>query len=200
MNEVNPYASPKHDDREPSKEPEISSARLPHDILLSGSMSVHDVLRTQLLILKHRWFYAALTLGIYVAFVIVLGLFTPGDRIFGNTFMVLGLVIMPAILPFTLLMVFLRLQRDAKHKAGIFAVTETRLSNEGIHTNIQQAEGALPWATFSHFLCSPHVILLFLKDSNDHLIVARSKLVHDDDWEVLLHFLNDRFGRERSSL
>ena len=186
----NPYSAPKHDNYDvPINEME----RLPHDIRLSGSMSIRDVLQTQSLILRHRWLYAVLTLGIYVAFVLVLGMFTPGDTLFGNTFMVLGLFVMPAILPLTLLMIFLRLRRDSKLKTGIFAITETRLSNEGIHTTMHANQVTISWTSFSRFLCSPYVVLLFLEGSNDHLIVARSKLVREDDWPVLLGFLSRRY-------
>ena len=188
----NPYATPQNDTTHGQDD---NWARLSRDIRLSGSMSVRDVLMTQVLILKHRWFYAALTLGIYIAFVLALGLFTPGNRLFGNTFMVLGLIIMPAILPFTLLMIFLRLQRDSKQQVGIFADTETRLTGDGIQSSTSPDNVAIPWNTFSRFLCSEHVVLLFLKDSNDHLIIARSKLVNAEDWPVLLDYLRKRFPR-----
>lgn len=188
----NPYAAPKDARATP---PDDSWARLPHTIPLAGSMSVRDVLLTQALILKHRWFYAVLTLGIYIAFVFVLGLFTPGDRLFGNTFMVLGLIIMPAILPLTLLMILLRLRRDAKQQIGMFTATETRLTSEGIHTSMTPEDAPVPWSTFSRYLDSQHVVLLFLQDSHDHLIVARSKLVNADDWPVLLEFLRKRYPR-----
>lgn len=187
---TNPYAAPQTN-------PDVSGLdalqELPHDILLHGSMSIRDVLRTQALILRHRWFYAVLTLGIYIAFVFVLGMFTPGSTLFGNTFMVLGLIVMPAILPLTLLMIFLRLQRDSKQKTGIFAVTETRLSNVGICTTMNDNEIMIPWDSFTRFLYSQHVVLLFLEDSNDHLIIARSKLVQEDDWPILLGFLLKRY-------
>ena len=104
----NPYSAPKNDSRDV---PIQAWENLPREILLSGSMSIRDVLQTQSLILRHRWLYAVLTLGIYISFVLVLGLFTPGDTLFGNTFMVLGLIVMPAILPLTLLMIYLRLRR-----------------------------------------------------------------------------------------
>lgn len=156
-------------------------------------MSIRDVLRTQILILRRRWPYAVLTLAIYIAFVVTLGLFTPNDALFGNTFMLLGLIVMPAILPFTLLMIFLRLKRDAKLKVGIFAATETRLTASGIKTSTDERGASIPWSSFSRFLWSEHVVLLFLKESNDHLIVARSKLVRKEDWSILLDFLHLRF-------
>ena len=187
----NPYAAPKNAS---SQATDDNGARLPHEIQLRGSMSVRDVLMTQALLLRHRWFYAALTLGIYISFVLALGLLSP-NGLFGSTFMVLGLIIMPAILPFTLMMIFLRLRRDANQQVGIFAATETRLSDDGIHTQMDQSDPALKWASFSRFLASEHVILLFLKDSNDHLIVARSKLVDPEDWSKLLQFLSQRYAR-----
>lgn len=186
----NPYSPPKEDPLAPVIE---ESARLPHGILLTGSMSIKDVLRTQILILRRRWFYAFLTLGTYIAFVLVLGMFSPDSSLFGNTFMFLGLIVMPAILPLTLFMIFLRLRRDSKLKIGIFAVTETRLANDGIHTSMTDNEMTIEWSSFSRYLASEHVVLLFLEESNDHLIVARSKLVQEDDWPVLLSFLKARF-------
>ena len=189
MNE-NPYAAPNHASLPVDAE---TLAALPHEIQLSGSMSIHDVLRTQLLILQQRWLYAVLTLGIYVAFVVVLGMFSPASTLFGNTFMTLGLIVMPAILPLTLLMIFLRLQRDAKMKTGVFAATETRLRNDGIHTGTPPKNVMLPWESFSRFLSSEHVILLFLLESNDHLIIARSKFVREGDWPLLLDFLHCRY-------
>jgi len=187
----NPYSPPKDDPLAPQI---LESATLPRDILLTGSMSIKDVLRTQILILRRRWLYAFLTFGTYIAFVLVLGLFSPDNSsLFGNTFMFLGLIVMPAILPLTLFMIFLRLQRDSKRNTGIFAVTETRLANDGIHTSMTDNEMTIPWSSFSRFLASEHVVLLFLEESNDHLIVARSKLVQEADWPVLLGFLNARF-------
>ena len=173
MNENNPYSAPKNDPHA-----HMESAQLPRDILLEGSMSIQDVLRTQVLILRRRWPYAVLTLGIYIAFVLTLGLFTPNDALFGNTFMLLGLVIMPAILPFTLFMIFLRLKRDAKLKIGIFAATETRLTTNGIQTSKGEGQASVPWSSFSRFLCSEHVVLLFLKAvSYTHLTLPTKRIV-----------------------
>lgn len=188
----NPYSAPQ--ERKTSELP--AGSALPHDVLLSGSMSIRDVLNTQILILRKRWFYAAVTLTIYVAFVLVLSMF-PGGSMFGNTFLLLGLVIMPAILPLTILLVYGRLKRDADRKQGIFAVTESRLTNAGIHTKIAGKEDAvtIEWSAFSSFLASPQVVLLFLAESNDHLILARSKLVNEDDWQVLQSFFAARFAR-----
>jgi hypothetical protein len=188
----NPYQSPQESTR-----PE--SARLgcvlPRDIVLQGSLPVRDVLHTQVLILSRRWPYALLCLGMYVVFVLALGMLNPSVPMFGNTFMVLGLIIMPAILPLTLGMVYVRLLRDARREVGVFAVTKTVLSQDGIVSRINDDQVSIRWSSFSGFTCSARVVLLFLHDSNNRLIVSRSKLSNPEDWTVLLDFLHDRFPR-----
>ena len=158
-------------------------------------MPIRDVLHTQMLILAKRWVYAALCLGLYVAFVIALGTLNPSGGVFGSTFMVLGLIVMPAILPFTLLMVYLRLLRDSQKETGIFARTRTVFGSEGIQSSVNNEEASIPWSTFNGFLCSQRVALLFLKGSSNHLIISRTKLVNAEDWHVLLDFLHQRFPK-----
>lgn len=176
--------------------PTLAEATLPRPIVLRGSMPVRDVLHTQLLILSRRWIYVAICLGLYVAFVIALGLLNSSNSLFGNTFMTLGFIVMPAILPFSLLMVWMRLVRDSKKKVGIFAVTETLLSQQGINSALDEKKVTLPWTAFSSFLCSSRVVILFLNESNNHFIVSRSKLVAEEDWPLLLDFLHARFPHQ----
>ena len=186
--ESNPYASPQSPRSSAS-----SFVDLPHDVVLRGSMPIRDVVHTQWLILSRRWPYVVLCLGMYVVFVLSLGLLSSVSSLFGSTFLVVGLVVMPGILPFTLLMVFLRMRRDATNRVGIFAVTETIISTSGIRSNAGQDSVWIPWSTFQSCQCSGRVVLLFLKDSNNHLIVSRSKLERSEDWPILIEFLTDRF-------
>lgn len=192
MTASNPYQSPP--DPQPNYAPS-EDARLSQEIVLEGSMPIRDVLHTQILILSKRWIYAVLCLGLYVAFVVALGTLNPSGGLFGSTFMVLGLIVMPAILPFTLLMVYLRLLKDARRKVGIFAETKTVLAAEGIRSTVNGEATPIPWSTFNGFLCSQRVVLLFLKGSSNHLIVSRTKLAHAEDWYVLLEFLHQRFPK-----
>lgn len=168
---------------------------LPHDIVLRGTMPVGDVLHTQLLLLSRRWGYALVCLAMYVGFVIACGMFSPSESLFSNTFAVLGLIVMPAILPFTLLMVYLRLLGDSKKKIGIFAETETLLTNDGINSRTDPDKTEIPWPAFGSFVASQRVILLFVRGSNNHLIVSRKKLAKPSDWPLLLEFLESRFPR-----
>ncbi len=187
----NPYQTPSDATTGDASE----THRLSREIRLSGSMPLGDVLHTQLLILSRRWLYAVLCLAMYVGFVLACGLFNPSESLFGNTFATLGLVVMPAILPFTLLMVYLRLRRDSRQQIGIFAITETILSADGIHSRTNSKTANIPWASFSSFMASSRVILLFLQDSNNHLIVSRHKLTNPEDWAFLLEFLHSRFPK-----
>ena len=189
-NHENPYESPAT-----ARSGESPTTELPREIVLEGSMPVNDVLHTQILVLSCRWVYAVLCLVMYVGFVFACAMLNPGGSLFGSTFTVLGLLVMPAILPFTLLMVYLRLLRDSKNRVGIFAVTSTVLAADGIHSRSDQATGTIPWTSFGGFLASSRVVLLFLKDSNNHLIVSRNKLAEPKDWPVLLEFLHARFPR-----
>ena len=186
----NPYQSPST-----SRTGESGEYTLSREIVLQGSMPVKDVLHTQLLVLSRRWIYAVLCLSMYIGFVFACAMFNPGGSLFGSTFTVLGLLVMPAILPFTLLMVYLRLLRDARNRVGIFAVTRTELSNAGIDSQSELNHASIPWTAFGGFMASSRVVLLFLKDSNDHLIVSRNKLAEPTDWPVLLEFLQARFPR-----
>lgn len=139
--------------------------------------------------------YALLCLGLYIGFVLALGLLNPTGAIFGGTFMVLGFIVMPAILPLTLAMVYIRLVRDSKRQIGIFAKTETVLARDGIRSTATNDGVAIPWETFNGFLNSQRVVLLFLKETGNHLIISRTKLTQPDDWDVLLDFLDERFPR-----
>lgn len=192
MIERNPYETPR--DPPPRLNPS-ADARLPREIVMEGSMPIRDVLHTQMLILSKRWIYAALCLGLYVAFVIALGTLNPSGGLFGSTFMVLGLIVMPAILPFTLLMVYLRLLRDAQKATGIFARTKTVLAADGIQSSVSDEEASIPWSTFNGFICSNRVALLFLRESSNHLIISRTKLVNGEDWDVLIDYLHQRFPK-----
>lgn len=185
----NPYQSPNEAHRSQS----ANAGELRRDITLRGSMPVRDVLHTQLLILSRRWHYALFCLCMYVVFVVALGMLDPAESIFGNTFTVLGLIVMPAILPFTLLMVYLRLSGDARRQVGVFAFTETNLSTEGIESTLNGESVSIPWSSFNSFMHSQRVVLLFLRESNNHLIVSRAKLTEPDDWSQFLEFLHDRF-------
>ncbi len=190
--EHNPYQPPQDASREQTYSP---NAVLPREITMEGSMPVRDVLHTQLLILSRRWIYAVLCLGLYVGFVLALGLLNPTGNVFGSTFMVLGFIVMPAILPLTLVMVYLRLLRDSNRKIGIFSKTETVLAPDGIRSTMTNDGASIPWSTFNGFLNSQRVVLLFLKKTSNHLIISRTKLTEPDDWDVLLEFLDQRFPR-----
>ena len=189
----NPYQAPS----EVRQSPRPSEPTLSRDILLKGSMPVRDVLHTQLLVLSRRWVYALLCFAMYIGFVFACAMLNDSGSLFGSTFTVLGLMVMPAVLPFTLLMVYLRMLRDAKHQTGIFAVTETTLSQDGIQSKTNNKQARIPWNSFRSFLPSSRVILLFLRGSNNHLIVSRAKLENPEDWPLLLEFLHDRFPDAR---
>lgn len=185
----NPYQTP----NDATTSDAATTLPLNREIRLSGSMPLSDVLHTQLLILSRRWLYAVLCLAMYVGFVLACGMLNPSESLFGNTFATLGLVVMPAILPFTLLMVYLRLRRDCRQQIGIFAITETILAADGIHSRTISKTANIPWDSFSSFIASSRVVLLFLRDSNNHLIVSRHKLSNPEDWAYLLEFLHSRF-------
>ena len=189
----NPYQSPQDAERLASV---ANGASLARDVVLQGSMPIRDVIHAQVLLLSRRWPYAALCLAMYVVFVLALGTLNPGVPMFGNTFTVLGLIVMPAILPLTLGMVYVRLRREARKKVGIFAVTQTTLSQQGIDSLINQERVSVPWTAFRGFTSSRRVVLLFLNESNNHLIVSRKKLKHPHDWSLLLDFLHDRFPKQ----
>lgn len=158
-------------------------------------MPIRDVLHTQMLILSRRWIYATIVFALYVGFVVACSFLSPAGSLFGSTFMVLGLVVMPAILPFTLFMVYIRLIRDSKRQIGIFAKTETILSADGIRARVNEDNATIPWSTFHSFVCSQRVVLLFLKNTGNHLIISRAKLASREDWGLLLDFLHARFPK-----
>ena len=185
----NPYQSPS----ELSESPVTTRSALSRDVVLQGSMPVRDVWHTQILILSRRWHYALLCFVMYVSFVLLLSMLDSSESLFGSTIAVLGLMLMPAILPFTLLMVYLRLTSDAKRKVGVFAVTKTLLTNDGIQSSMNEEDVSIPWSSFSSFTHSKRVALLFISESNDHLIVSRAKLSNPGDWSMLIDFLHARF-------
>ena len=132
MTEQNPYQTPFDAHTHPTN----GGARLARDVVLRGSMPMRDVWYSQFLILMRRWPYVVLCLLIYTVFVIVLAMLNRADSLFSSTYLVLGLIVMPGILPLSLLMVYLRLRRDAQRRAGLFAVTESALTQEGIEAAV----------------------------------------------------------------
>ena len=184
----NPYQAPESLSVDQADAPKFS-----HRVQLQGSLRFADVLHTHGLILKRRWLYAFGFTVIYVAFVLALGMLSSAASILDNTFLLLGLIVGPGILPFTLLAVVIRLRQDEKHKVGVFLPTQSTIDFDGIRGSVGVKEVTLPWAAFSSYANSERVILLFLKDSNNHLIVARSKLVDPSDWNELLEFLAHAF-------
>ncbi len=163
--------------------------------MLRGSMPMRDVWYSQFLIFMRRWPYVVLCLLIYTVFVIVLAMLNRADSLFSSTYLVLGLIVMPGILPLSLLMVCLRLRRDSQRRVGLFAVTESALTQEGIEAAIGGDKVSLKWDAFREFISSQHVVVLFLRDNNAHLIVSRAKLSNPEDWLVLLAFLHERLPR-----
>ena len=192
MQAENPYRAPQE---HTVAEHEPPPALLRKQIMLRGSIPVRDVFHAQFLILAKRWPYLLMCLAIYLAFVVVLAMLNGSQSLFANTFMVLGLLVMPGILPLSMLMVYLRLHRDSRHRVGIFAATESRLTQEGVIAERSGQTAAIPWSAFSGFLPSHQVVVLFLKESNSHLIVSRAKLAEADDWPLLLEFLHERLTR-----
>ena len=191
MADENPYASPP----DPDQTQVPAGGILQRDILLRGSLPVGDVFHSQFLIVAKRWPYVMLCLLVYATFVVALAVANRADSLFSSTYLLLGLVVMPGILPLSLLMVYLRLRRDARKRIGIFAVTESTLTTDGIEASMQGRHVSLPWTAFGGFAPSPRVVILFLKKSNSHLIVSRTKLTRQDDWPLLLSFLHERLPR-----
>lgn len=174
----NPYQSP----QEPAPAPR--AGLLGRDIQLHGSMPLQDVIDTQWIILRRRWPWALASLGVYALLV-----FTLGQMNWVLLFM--GLVVAPALTPVTLLLVYLRLREESRRQRGLFAVTESRLNEQGITARLNDEQTFVPWSKFGTFSVSNRVILLFLQDSHNHLIVSRSKLVHPEDWPKLVDFLGE---------
>ena len=180
----NPYESPSESERR------SDDCVLHEEIHLSGAMTVRDLLHAQWLILSQRWIYAVICLGLYVLFVLALGLLNTR----GSFFLLLGLIVMPALLPLTLTFVSLRLRREAQQQVGIFAFTETTLDSSGIRSTRDGKTISFSWSDFRSCLTSSQVALLFLTESNSHMIIARSKAASSEDWTTLVNYLRNRFG------
>lgn len=184
----NPYEAPR-----PQRGHFADAPPFARPIQLRGSLRFADVIHTHALILRRRWLHACGFIVIYVAFVLALGMLSSATTIFGNTFLLLGLFVGPGILPFTMLAVAIRLRQDEKRQVGVFSPTESTISSDGIRRTLDTQDVALPWSEFASYVHSQRVILLFLRDSRNHLIVARSKLVDPSDWSELLEFLAHAF-------
>ena len=186
---TNPYQSPA-DETAPA-----GQVCLPRPIRLHGAMTFQDALNTHLLLLRRRWLIAFLFVGSYLGFVLAVGFLSPSQTMIGETILVLGLFILPAFVPFTVLISLWGMWRDARRRVGRFAVTKSELSTEGIATAFDGTNTKLEWERFDSFVLSPTVILLFFKGSTNHLIVTRSKIQREDDWTLLADFLQQRFRR-----
>lgn len=190
MSTDNPYAAP-HDDGSDAGnlQPVLS-----HDIRLAGFMPVGDVVHSQLVILRQNWHILAVCVAIYFAFVMLLvGLERTPAR--SRSLFLGSLLVLPLLLPITLLSSYFRLRRNWRNQMGLFARTESSIATEGISSRIAERSFTVPWSAFERFLATDRVVILFLKESKSHLIVSRAKLASPSDWRLLLEFLGDRLPR-----
>ena len=85
-----------------------------------------------------------------------------------------------------------RLRRQWKRQEGPFAPYEVRVWEEGMEFIAPTSRAAIPWAGFTGFTRSEHVLLLHQARHATARYIPRSFLASDEEWETLLRLVRDK--------
>ena len=171
--EPNPYESPTCD----------ASAALAGDeseFVLTGCLTVEDAIAAHRL--ATRGFWTRLTLAVLIVAVssIVLVAVAVSSRPYSVGPSIVMTFVACVLLPSLLIVPFVvgrvRLHRLARKQFGMFAPTHSTFSPSRVVTTSSNAKTELEWALFSHCVANDTIAILFLKNSNQNLVLARSKL------------------------
>jgi hypothetical protein len=189
--EENPYESPQC-------ESSRAVVRDDSEFVLAGCLTVEDAIAAHRLATRGFWPRLTLAVLIFAAFSAVLLAVAMSSRPYSvgasNVFLFVACVF-PGVLLAPVVLGRVRLHRLARKQFGMFAPTHSTFSPSGVVTTSRNAKSELQWAFFSHCRANDTVAILFLKNSNGHLILARRKLQCPADWEPFISLIQRQLAR-----
>ena len=190
--EQNPYESPTCD----------SSAAVADDeseFVLEGCLTVEDAIAAHRL--ATRGFWTRLTLAVLIVAVssVVLVAVAVSSRPYSvgpsNVMTFVACVLLPSLLIVPFVVGRVRLHRLARKQFGMFAPTHSTFSPSRVVTTSSNAKTELEWALFSHCVANDTIAILFLKNSNQILVLARSKLQCPGRWGAFISLIQTQLAR-----
>lgn len=179
---------------------EARTANVPTDaeFVLSGCLTVSDAMAARRLAMPWRVPGLILLLAVLGAFCVVLITIGVSSRRYSpqasNVILLVGCILLPATPVGMYLFVRLRLHRFARRRYGMFAPTRSTVSATRIVTKSENASAEIEWSAFSRFVANDSIALLFYENSNQLLILARSKLQPPADWTDLVTLVQSKLA------
>jgi hypothetical protein len=190
--ESNPYEPPRCDDS-----PTAQSAG-DSEFVLSGCLTVDDALAAHRLATRGYRPRIALAAMIVVTFSIVLIAIAVSARPYSlqaaNVMLLVACVILPALLAVPITIGRYRMHRFARNRFGIFAPTHSTFSPSKIVSTSEDAKSELQWGLFSRCIANDTVAIIYFKNANQYLILARQKLKDPSQWDALLFLIQTSLG------
>ncbi len=88
-----------------------------------------------------------------------------------------------------------RARKMCEEGRGIYAPSEGRVDDQGIHSKSPQAVSTFLWQGLAGFWASERVVVIVQRDNPVTLFISRSKFKNDEDWSKFLNLLSDRLHR-----
>lgn len=187
---LNPYESPRYVDSP------VDQSAGAGEFVMSGCMTVDDALAVHRLATRGYWLRIALVVLLILSFSIVLNAIAVSSRPYSpqasNVLFLVACVILPGLLLVPVAISRYRLYRLARNRFGIFAPTHTVFSAASIVSKSENAMSQLQWEAFSRCISNETVAIIYFKNSNQFLILARRKLENPSQWDSLLSLIKRR--------
>ncbi len=172
----------------------------PAHIVLSGILSVADVMHAQRLAIRA---FRVRTILLFVLPVLLLTslLLTGFEMRPRSPFLVAQILLFLYCIATPLAVVigyvrrYLYYRRQSHLQQGVFAPTTTVIAPDGMTTKSEHAESRIRWTLFRGFRESDRVIVLYLQFPNQFLIVSRGKLEDQNQWHSLTALVEHQLPR-----
>jgi len=188
----NPYESPRGNDSP------LWQSSIEGEFVLSGCLTVDDALSAHKLATRGYWPRMAIAGAIVITFSCILIAIAVSSRPYSpqasNVMFLVACVIFPALLVVPIAIGRFRMHRFARNRFGMFAPTHATFSKLKIVSTSEDATTELQWGAFSRCISNATVAIMYLKNSNQHVIVARRKLKDPSQWDGLLLLIQTQLG------
>ena len=162
--------------------------------VLSGCLTVEDVLTARRLAIRGFWPRIILGVSIISLFLIVLIVIAFSSRPSSSGTLKYALFVACVVFPTFLIGPFLlgrfSLHRSARVKRGVFAPIHLTFSPEGVIATSANSKSEIKWPLFSHCVSNDSVALIYYSNSKQHLILARSTLESPDQWDDFISMIH----------
>lgn len=188
--ESNPYQPPPPEGLPASQSIEDT------EFVLSGCLTLGDALAANRLATRGFWALIALSLLTAITFSIVLIAVAVSSRPYSpeaaNVILLVACMIFPLLFAVPYAIGLFRLHRFARKHFGIFAPTQSTFSSSKIVCRSESARSEFEWSFFSRCIANESVALLYFKNSNQFLILARQKLNDPSQWNEFLSMIQSQ--------